>query len=53
MQINSMASPVSPDKGNRRMEVDRHLFSYAFYIPEHRSGKDRRCGLDRKLETKS
>jgi hypothetical protein len=49
-QMSSMASYVSPDNENRRLEVDRRQFSYAFHIPERRSGKDRRCGLERKQE---
>ena len=53
MQINSMASHVSQDNGNRRLEVDRRLFDYALHIPERRSGKERRCGLERKQETRN
>ena len=36
------------NKGDRRMGVDRRLFSYNLYIPERRTGKDRRAGPDRR-----
>jgi hypothetical protein len=32
------------DKKDRRSGVDRRIFSYDDYIPEHRSGKERRNG---------
>jgi hypothetical protein len=31
-------------KNDRRSGVDRRKFSYTFYIPERRCGKDRRSG---------
>jgi hypothetical protein len=30
------------DNGNRRLDMDRREFSYTAYLPERRSGKDRR-----------
>ena len=30
------------DNGNRRFNMDRREFSYTAYLPERRSGKDRR-----------
>ena len=30
------------DNGNRRFGIDRREFSYTAYLPERRSGKDRR-----------
>ncbi len=30
------------DNGNRRIGIDRREFSYTAYLPERRSGKDRR-----------
>lgn len=36
------------DNGGRRMEPDRRLFSYNGYLPERRSGDERRSGLDRR-----
>ena len=30
------------DNGNRRFDMDRREFSYTAYLPERRSGKDRR-----------
>ena len=41
---------VLPDNGGRRLGVDRRQFSYTQHIPERRSGKERRSGLDRRLE---
>ena len=32
------------DKEDKRSGIDRRIFSYDGYIPEHRSGKDRRNG---------
>jgi hypothetical protein len=37
-----------PDNDGRRIGIDRRQFSYDFHIPELRSGKDRRSGLDRR-----
>ncbi|MEJ2658968.1 MAG: helix-turn-helix transcriptional regulator [Desulfobacterales bacterium] len=34
------------DNGDRRFRLDRRQFSYDMYIPERRSCKDRRSGLD-------
>lgn len=36
------------DNGGRRLGVDRRQFKYCKYIPEQRSDKDRRIGLDRR-----
>jgi hypothetical protein len=36
------------DKGGRRLGDDRRSYSYHGYLPERRSGKDRRCGGDRR-----
>ena len=36
------------NKGDRRMGVDRRLFSYSLHIPERRTGKDQRTGKDRR-----
>ncbi len=36
------------DNGGRRSGVDRRQFSYTSYIPERRSGEDRRKGGDRR-----
>ena len=35
-------------KDDRRMGVDRRIFSYHIHIPERRSGKDRRNVKDRR-----
>ena len=34
------------DNGNRRFNMDRREFSYTAYLPERRSGKDRRGVYD-------
>jgi hypothetical protein len=40
------------DNGNRRFVNDRREFSYTAYLPERRSGKDRRCVFDyRSIQT--
>ena len=36
------------DNGGRRLGDDRRLYSYNGHIPERRSGKDRRTGMDRR-----
>lgn len=41
------------DIGIRRLGLARREFSYDMHIPERRSGKDRRSGLDRRLRTKT
>ena len=41
---------VISDNGGRRSGIERRLFSYSIHIPELRSGKDRRSGIDRRSE---
>ena len=36
------------DNGGRRLGDDRRLYTYNGHIPERRSGKERRAGLDRR-----
>ena len=36
------------EKGDRRSGIDRRLFSYKGYIPERRSGEERRGNLNRR-----
>ena len=38
------------DNGDRRSGIERREFTYAFHIPERRSGEDRRSGFDRRIE---
>lgn len=38
------------DNGGRRSGIERRLFSYTIHIPERRSGKERRSGVDRRIE---
>ena len=38
------------DNGGRRSGIERRNFSYAIHVPELRSGKDRRIGIDRRNE---
>ena len=40
---------TSTDNGGRRSGGDRRKYSYTLYIPERRSGKDRRDGTDRRM----
>ncbi|MEJ5358054.1 MAG: hypothetical protein WHT06_05215 [Desulfobacterales bacterium] len=39
---------VLPDNGGRRRLLERRRFLYTCYIPERRSGADRRRGDDRR-----
>ena len=48
-----MAPPMLHDNGGRRVGIDRRQFSYNHHIPERRSDKDRRFGLDRRLEART
>jgi hypothetical protein len=41
------------DIGGRRSGFDRRQFSYGLHIPERRSGRDRRCGKDRRKDITS
>ena len=43
---------VLPDNGGRRSGLDRREFSYTAHIPERRSGKERRSGVDRRIESR-
>jgi hypothetical protein len=36
------------DNAGRRSGIERRVFLYAIHIPERRSGKERRKGLDRR-----
>jgi len=36
------------DMGGRRLKSERRQYSYAFHLPERRSGNERRCGNDRR-----
>jgi DNA-binding XRE family transcriptional regulator len=38
------------DNGGERLGLDRRQFSYDRHIPERRSAKDRRNGIDRRLK---
>ena len=39
---------IADDNGGRRTGIDRRELFYAAYLPERRSGEDRRGGLDRR-----
>ncbi len=41
------------DNGGRRSGIERREFLYNGHIPERRSGKDRRSGLDRRLKPRT
>jgi len=38
----SQQKSIPLDRDCRRSEIERRMFSYSLYIPERRSGKDRR-----------
>ncbi len=40
------------DNGGRRSGINRREFKYSSYIPERRSGLDRRSGHDRRLQAR-
>ena len=40
------------DNGGRRSGKDRRVFSYAGYLPERRTGDERRSGQDRRKITR-
>ena len=40
--------PYMVDNGGTRLGIDRRIFEYSAYIPERRSGRDRRKGFDRR-----
>ena len=46
-------SNILHDNGERRSGIERREFSYDQHIPENRSGKDRRSGLDRRLKPRA
>ena len=44
-----MYDDIINDNGGRRSGIDRREFSYSEHIPERRSVKDRRSGIDRRI----
>lgn len=44
---------ILPDNGGRRSGTDRREFNYTSHIPERRSGKERRSGLDRRQKPRT
>ena len=47
---NEVIASLIRDNGSVRSGLERRQFSYDKHIPERRSGKDRRNGLDRRLK---
>jgi len=47
-----MSTRLRLDNGERRSGIDRREFSYDQYIPERRSGEDRRTRKDRRRKTR-
>ncbi len=41
------------DNDGRRSGIERRQFSYAYHVPERRSGFDRRSGGDRRQEKRT
>jgi len=44
---------ILPDNGGRRSGIERREFLYDQHIPERRSGKDQRSGLDRRQKPRT
>jgi len=44
---------ILSDNGGRRSNIERREYSYDRHIPERRSGKDQRNGLDRRLKERT
>ena len=47
-QITETAKLCLIDNGGRRFGKDRRIYTYNGYLPERRSGEERRSGLDRR-----
>ena len=45
--LKSMSQPVN-DNGGGRLGIERRQYRYLVHIPERRSGKQRRSGIDRR-----
>lgn len=41
------------DNGGRRLGDDRRIYSYNGYLPERRSGTERRFGMDRRKKPRT
>lgn len=48
IDFNDPETQVTLRKDDRRTGIDRRHFSYSLYIPERRTGKNRRSGEDRR-----
>jgi len=44
---------ILSENGGRRTNIDRRIISYDMYIPERRSGKERRSSADRRQKSRS
>ncbi|MBW2238710.1 MAG: helix-turn-helix transcriptional regulator [Deltaproteobacteria bacterium] len=51
--MKNVMSLFDMDKNEKRLGLDRRQFSYDTHIPERRSEKDRRNGLDGKLKPRT
>ena len=40
-------TPYAKREHDRRSEIDRREYTYAYHCPERRSGEDRRAKIDR------
>jgi hypothetical protein len=52
-KLNEVMALFFRDNGIRRSGLARREFSYDEHIPERRSGKTRRSGLDRRLRPRT
>jgi DNA-binding XRE family transcriptional regulator len=50
---NEIIASLIRDNGGKRSGLERRQFSYDNHIPERRSGKERRSGLDRRLKPRT
>jgi len=44
---------IVSDNGGRRSGIERRTYQYNGHIPERRSGKDRRSGIDRRRQSRT
>lgn len=45
-----LKKPILVDNGGRRINGERRLYTYNGYLPERRSGGERRSGKDRRVK---
>lgn len=48
MSESAVVAMISNSVDEKRSSFERRIFSYSYYIPERRTGEDRRCGDETK-----